>query len=328
MQPEPVNLYILHGDDEQAVERFLAELKSRSQDINILRLDARSSEEDFSNAVAALPFFAEQRLVIYHQPLGRLNAEKARQRFLAVLEGLAVTTTLVLVIADNLEKRGKERVWSVLNPGHWLVKWAQGRENVSLRAFNRPDVREMTGWILEEARRQGGSFKPAAAAALAAHLGNETRIAALEIEKLLTYAAGRAVEARDVEQLTPAEGPVSIFEMVDALAEGESGKALNLTRRLLETQDAQSLFAMIVRQFRLLLQAREILDEGGESAEVAAELRQVPFVADKIAAQARRFTMDRLVAIYHRLLEVDEAAKTSQSPLETSLDLFIADLGR
>ncbi len=323
-----INLFILHGDDEQALERFLGELKGRSQALNIIRLDARSSEEDFSNAVATLPFFAEQRLVIYHQPLGRLTAEKARQRFLAALEGLAETTTLALVIEDQMEKRGKERFWGVLGEGHWLVKWAKGRENASLRAFARPEVGEMTGWVLEEAKRQGGEFKPAAAAALAAHLGNETRIAGLEIEKLLTYAAGRAVEAADVELLTPAEGPVSIFEMVDALAAGESGKALKLTRRLLETQDAQSLFAMIVRQFRLLLQAREILDEGGDDGVISGELRQVPFVAKKLANQARRFRMAQLEKIYRRLLEMDEAAKTSQSPMDASIDLFIADLAR
>jgi len=38
--------------------------------------------------------------------------------------------------------------------------------------------------------------------------------------------------------------------------------------------------------------------------------------------------MSQLVEIYHRLLAIDEAMKTSQAPPDLALDTFIAELAR
>ncbi|NTV35686.1 MAG: DNA polymerase III subunit delta [Anaerolineaceae bacterium] len=329
--PKPLNLYILHGDDEYAIDRYLDTLKTASQEVNIIRLDGRTcTETDFNNAVATMAFFAEQRLVIYSNPLVKLTSETTRQRFLKVMENLADTTTLALVIDDQLEKRGRDRDWASLNAQHWMIKWAaQKPGKVEVHAFPRPDIKEMPEWVRKEAVRQGGKFAPAAASMLSAHLGNETRLAAQEIAKLLMYVNfNRAVEADDVELLTPSEGPVSIFDMVDAMAIGDGKKATGLLHHMMGDQEPQGLFAMIVRQFRLLLQVREILDEGGNAQNVVQEMRQAPFVAEKLVGQARRFNIRQLEDIYRRLLQIDEDFKTSQAPLDTSLDLFVVSLAR
>jgi len=55
-------------------------------------------------------------------------------------------------------------------------------------------------------------------------------------------------------------------------------------------------------------------------------LKLPPYAARKFVAQARRFTLPDLEAIYHRLLKIDLAAKSSQMERELSLDLLIADL--
>ena len=93
-------------------------------------------------------------------------------------------------------------------------------------------------------------------------MGNETQVALQEIRKLLEYANyQRAVEQEDVELLTASTAQVNIFEMVDALAEGNASKAQRLLQVLME-MDRESVFGMVVRQFRLLIQAREGLDDG------------------------------------------------------------------
>ncbi len=104
-------------------------------------------------------------------------------------------------------------------------------------------------------------------------------------------------------------------------------QALGLLHRLLEVQDPQSLFGMIVRQFRLLIQAREVLDDG-RAGQMATELRVHPFVADKLSSQARRFDISQLEAIYHRLLLLDEEAKTGQASYDLAFDTFIAGLNQ
>ena len=83
---------------------------------------------------------------------------------------------------------------------------------------------------------------------------------------------------------------------------------------------------MVVRQFRLLLLAREVLDGGGNKADVIRDLKIHPFVADKLLGQVRRFDLHTLEMIYHRLLDLDEAIKTGEIPADLALDTLVAAL--
>ena len=83
---------------------------------------------------------------------------------------------------------------------------------------------------------------------------------------------------------------------------------------------------MVVRQFRLLIQAREILDGRGNKDDVARALHVHPFVAEKTTGQAGRFSMESLEYIYHKLLGIDEGVKTGQVTLDLALDTLVIEL--
>ena len=116
--------------------------------------------------------------------------------------------------------------------------------------------------------------------------------------------------------------------MVDSLVVGNSKVALTKLHQLEETEEIPQLFAMIIRQFRLLVQTRSILDKRGNSQVVQKELGQIPFVADKLVRQASAFTADKLKTIYTQLLEFDYQFKTSGNDPEAALDLFILDVAQ
>lgn len=330
-------VYIFHGDDPYAIRRHIEAMVRQMgddpmADLNITRLDGRqTSLEDLHASANAMPFLAERRMVILSYPFSRIQSDAARKRFLSILNGLPPSTALLLIVEDQLEGRGRSKDWHSLpdKPSHWIRKWlseAGGRAYYQLCQL--PALHEMPDWIRKEARRMGGQFSPEAASALAAHVGNDTQLASLEINKLLVYVDyKRPVEAGDVEELTAQAGEADIFNMVDSLAAGNARQALGQLHRLLETQDPLIIFGMIVRQFRLLIQTREVLDEG-RGSQVAAELRLAPFVADKLTSQARRFGMEQLEEIYDRLLLIDESMKSGQMPADLSLDVFIAALAR
>jgi DNA polymerase-3 subunit delta len=326
-------LYILHGDDPFAIKRFIESMLARMGDpgmaeLNTSRMDGReTSEEELRSACGALPFLSDRRLILLTHPFARLSVEPARARFRAMLEGLPDTTALVLVVDDSFE-RGD---WRTLGGKHWLRRWMaeRGEGRVFYHLCQLPPLNRMAEWIRQEAKNQGGRFSFEAAAALVAHVDNDTQLASLEITKLLTYVDGqREVELSDVEELTARGGQANVFEMVDALAEGNASLAQKLLHRLLEEEDELNLFGMVVRQFRLLLQAREILDEGKGVAEINQEVAHRDFLARKLADQARRFDMPGLEAIYRRLLEIDEAVKTGQSSMDVALNVLVAEMAR
>jgi DNA polymerase III subunit delta len=324
-------VYIFHGDDTYGIRRHVDAMIHQMgdpsiADLNITRLDGRQANDDeLRSSANSMPFLADRRLVILTSPFSRLNSDAARKRFQALLDGLPSSTALVLIVEDYIDRRD----WKSMHGNHWMHRWAKAAgKRAYYQLCQLPPLNRMPEWIREEARRQGGQFNPDAAAALAAHIGNDTRTANLEINKLLIYVDfKRPIEVEDVEELTAQGGQADVFDMVDALAAGNARQALGLLQRLLETQEPLSLFGMIVRQFRLLIQARELIDNGQASL-LAGELRLPGFVVDRLASQARRFSMPQLEDLYHRLLSMDEAMKTSQMPSNLVLEMFIAEMAR
>ena len=339
-QNDPPVVYIFHGDDQLAIEKAVAEMAAAlgnqsTADLNITHLDGHlNSPEEVGATAYTIPFLATRRLVVFSNPLARLTSKTAQERFIRLLDELPSTTALVLIIEDSSKNRKNhqgewEKSWDVLKKSHWLIKWAgTAGERALQRGYVLPSVREMKGWIVNQARQLGGQFLPEAAAALANQTGSDTRLASQEILKLLTYVDfNRPVETDDVLALTlSGGGQADVFTMIDALATGSAHEASRQLHRLLENQEPHSLFYLVVRQFRLLIMAREVLDEGGGPAEVMKELRQPRFVADKLIHQARRFSMTDLEDIYRHLLDVDVSVKTSRTTIDLALDLLIARL--
>jgi DNA polymerase-3 subunit delta len=87
-----------------------------------------------------------------------------------------------------------------------------------------------------------------------------------------------------------------------------------------------ALLGMIVRQFRILIQVKELTERGLSQQEMATRLRLHHFVVKKTMRQAMNFSMDQLEAIYGRLLETDVAIKTGQMDEMLALDMLVVGL--
>lgn len=330
MTRTPPVIYVLHGDDEFAIAGYLDELENKFGDpgtamMNTTKLDGRTcSLEQWFQPASALPFLAHRRLVVIAHPLECAGKKsEAHQKFLERLERVPPTTALVLVQAGPLttpQERKKNRL-------NWLEKWAASAgERVLLKQFSLPRGRALAQRFQEQARKQGGELSLEAAETLAGLIGPNPRLAEQEIHKLLAFVNyRRPVQADDVQQLTADTAQGDVFALVDALAERKTTQAAGMLRRLLEQEDAIGVQGMIVRQFRLLLLARELLEGGARQDQLIRDLRVPPFVADKLAVQARRFTLEELEQVYHRLLALDEAVKTGKAPVELALEMFGAE---
>lgn len=320
------NIYFLFGNDEFAISRKLKEFESdftdpTSANMNTAHLDARSmDEDDLSNAVNSMPFLAKRRLVLLANPSSKYNNPSVRKKFLEFIEKAPETTRLVMY--ESVEPRDVEK--------HWLVKWAEKNNKlIQTKAFMLPRLKDMTGWIVNETKNQGGQIEPRAAEMLKDMVGVDTRQAGMEIAKLLAYVNwARPVTSADVEAVCIVTSQQSVFDFVDALSNGNGKVAQHLLHRLLETEDSFSLWGMVVRQFRLLIQAREILDGRGNQNDVARVLGVHPFVAEKTTQQATRFSIESLESIYRELLRIDEEVKTSKVTLDLAMDTLVVELTR
>jgi DNA polymerase III subunit delta len=327
------NVIFLYGNDEFAMRRRLGEFNAlfddpTSAEMNTARLEARSmSDDDLNNAVNAMPFLAKQRLVMLSNPSARYATPQTRKKFLDFVEKVPPTTRLVITEDVEVKSfRGDKSRQDKEDDKHWLVKWIK-KAGLGLERYALPGQWEMTGWIVKQAAEQGGQIEPAAAARLAEMIGPDTRQAAQEIAKLLAYVNwARPVKLEDVQAASIVSAEADIFAMVDALALGNSKQAQRLMHKLLEDEDAFAIWPMVIRQFRLLLLARDVIEQRGGVPEVQKALGSAEFVAKKAYEQARRFDLPTLEKIYHNLLEIDEAAKTGRTPLDVSLEMLVMQL--
>ncbi len=328
------SVYIFHGDDEFAIQKQVSGMAKRLDaqgmaELNTTRLDGRSvTPAGIRNACAAMPFLAERRLVILTHPVQRLKSAARRKEFLAALEAVPESTALVLLFSsplDDLALPWREHGLRKPKKDHWLVAWAKKNpQRAYLKGFLLPGGQNMAAWIRKYAAAEGGEITPQGAVLLAHLVGRDTRTAANEVDKLLAYVNyRRAVDEDDVTLVATDNTVANVFDMVDALGQRQGKRALQLLNQLLEEEDPLRIFGMVVRQFRLLLLGREVLDEGGQ---VADRLHVHPFVAKKIIAQVRYFDRRTLESIYRRLAEIDEAVKTGEIEAETALYTLTAAL--
>lgn len=323
-------VYLLYGEDDFAISEFISRLSEKLGDksmaeVNTTRLDGRTcSFDELLGAVSAMPFLVSRRLVILTNPLSYGKAPELQKRFKRVLDQVPATTALVLVedhVLTSAEDRKNKRV-------NWLEKWARENEGrVYIKEFSLPAGSELITWIRRRTEQLGGHITLSAAEMLLELVGPEPRLLKQEIEKLLAYVNyDRPVEVDDVQHLTPWVAKVQDFALINALRAHDCRQALKVLHRELAEKDAIPIFQGIVYQFRLLLLAREILDEGGGQEDVIRRLGIHPYAAKMAVEHARRFTLTDLEEIYHRLLELDEAMKTGMMEGELALDLLVTEL--
>jgi DNA polymerase III subunit delta len=332
------NIHLLRGDDAYSIELRIKQIvQSLGADfdaaMNTSRLDGKTATlDDINLAVGTLPFFGINRLVILESALSKVDKAK-QEKFLKIIETAPPSTHLVMIIEDHLKWRrdanGKwQQNWELLTPAHWLMKWMSGRPNAEIIDVPLPDDKSMEAWVVAEAKRQGGDFEPEAVRELIRHIGNDTGIASQEIGKLLMYVNfERSVNQTDVIEGVSVEGSADVFVMLDALMDGNAQQAQSLMHRLLGDTPPEVIFGSVVHRIRQLIQVREALDAREDLKSLVDKRVLFGNQVSKYTTAAWRFPLARLKKIYRRLLEIDVQSKTSQTDLETDLELLVVELG-
>jgi DNA polymerase-3 subunit delta len=327
--------YILHGEDEFSRAEQVAAFKEKIgdatvRDFNVTVLDGRKvTLAELRHAADSVPFLADKRLVVVEGLLARLSAGRgrgsddgepsgaAREFQAALLEYLPwVPESTRLVFVES-------RMLPASNPA---LKLAAAQPGKTIIAFELP--KNVAGWIDKRVKRHGGAIEAKAAAKLAQLIGSDLRRLDSEIQKLVTYVnAARPIREEDVTRLVSASIEASVFDLVDALGRRDGRRAMRELGSLLDLGESPlGLLAMIARQFRLLIQVKELQALSVPAPDMAKALGQHPFVVEKIGQQTRNFTMEQLERIHAHLLDLDVSIKTGEVSDALALDLLVAEL--
>ncbi len=346
--------YVLHGEDEFSCAEQVAVFKEKIgdatvRDFNVTVLDGRKvTLAELRHAADAVPFLADKRLIIVEGLLARLSASRGggsdsrsspkrsegdsrRPKGLGDGEPSGAAKEFLAGLLDYLPRApDSTRLVFVesrtLLPSNPVLKLAAAQKGKTVIAFEPP--KDATVWIEKRVKQHGGEIDGKAAATLAQQVGSNLRRLDSEIRKLVTYVnAARPIREDDVSRLVLASIEANVFDLVDALGRRDGRRAAQELHRLLDRgENPLGLLAMITRQFRLLIQVKELAEKNVSAPEVAKTLGQHPFVMEKVGRQTRNFAMEELERIYAHLLDIDVGVKTGEVSDVLALDLLVAEL--
>ncbi len=309
-QLEPV--YVVVSGDPLLLERASTAIRDAAvpeaaRAFNYDVVDGKGA--DASRILAAaqtLPMMAARRLVVVRD-IGAMAAGELAK----LVDYLAAPseTTVLLATAAKVDKRVKF--------------FAAAKKRKFMHELAAP--RNLTPWVKEEARRRGVKLSAAAASRLCDVVGKDLARLSLSIDQLQLYAGDRAVEVDDVDDLIAETRERTVFELTDAIGQGDRMRALTALAALFDQrQSSIGVVMMLARHVRQLVLANNAMRRRVPKSDMARALGVPPFIVDKLLGQARRFSPAALDRAMIQLAEADFALKGGR-PLTKTLGRELGD---
>lgn len=346
-KPVLQKVYLLSGEEDRLKDEALEALVARVvpeewKDFDLERLDAGLvTAEEILAAARQIAFGAERRLVIVKgmdqwRDRGK-NAEIDR-----LSEGIATlsdTACLVLMTAAQ-EEEGRRKTAVGPKLDNAVKKYGC---LVECRPLKDDDL---VAWVEALVLMAGKRIGREAAELLISSVNGEMLQLEQEIAKLCGYVGERAaITAQDVGTLVAVSPEDVMFSTVDAITRRHTERALALLSQLHRYDPkpqavAGKLLALLARQYRLLWQARFLVDQrvnprdvrslplelaGELPSEVSIMQPNIAFRAGDLFAAARKWNWNELTEALEALLMCDLANKGGATE---EVDVYGADPAR
>ena len=270
------------------------------------------------------------------------GADKADKLAEVFAKGLPAGNCIILT-ADAVDKRKK--IFKIVSDAGVVLYFGPTKGEAAQKELLKQQARK----LLES---NGKNLTPAAWIVLGKKTGFELRRSLAELEKLIFFVGDRSsIDEKDVEEVVGKTREDSIFDLTAALSEKNQLAALAALRALLD-QGLHHLMilTMIVREVRLLLQARILVDSGKlpkfsntmdygwfsknihpQLTGLAATMtmpkdfltNKHPFVIYNSIRNCGRFSYPVLIAYLDDLLNIDRAMKSSATAPQLLLENFL-----
>jgi DNA polymerase-3 subunit delta len=330
-------LIFVYGDDTFRVQEKVKELtaafakKFDPAGLNLSRFGSDAESGEVLQAVGSLPFMSQRRMVVIRDLVA--TTKKDGETAWASLANAPESSIVVLWDTIDIEKK----------PLYKVIASGAKQSLVHKYPFPSLEGTALTKWTADRVKARGGQIAPDALRELVERVGPDLWQMDNEIAKLVAWRGQGTppITRADIDELVRANFEGEIFALVDAVSRKDTAKAIRLLEqeRLSGASDF-SIFGMLVRQVRIMLAARAVLDAattpnpslpaGRQGLERRGTLEQDmdlhPFVAQKALEAAKRFTFDELRATHDLLFKYDAGMKSGLLDAELAVDLATAKL--
>lgn len=316
-------LVLLLGTEQALVDQALTALKAvipaDQQTMNFATYDMRQTAVGVAlDDAASPPFFGDWREVVITDPYF-LTGESPKGGPEHDIEGLTAyfkqpaPSTVMVIVAPYEKLDARKNVVKALNKSAKIVNVAP------------LDPRAAQAAIERALKAQHLTITPDALNAFVQRTAGEYTAMVHELPKLKLYAAGGAtIDAAAIDELVPKALTDRVFDLVDAVVRKNTGQALSLYRDLLlQKEEPIHLNALLVMQFRLLLQVQILAAKGYDQGAIQQALKVHPFRVKKAMQEIRRVDGQTLRRAYTGLVDTETAMKTGRVDKNLAFELFV-----
>jgi DNA polymerase-3 subunit delta len=254
------------------------------------------------------PVFADKRLVV----IRNIHEAKSEQ-----LDGLLdyvnspVPETVLLVTAEKIDARRK--------------LFQQFKKNGSAIEFKKIYDNQLPGFVKDLAKSRQISFTGEGLKLFCKRVGTNLAEVQGEMEKLIGYLGDRDLaDENDVAAIVSDTRIESVFDLTDALGQGDASTALRLLDRLLaEGQAPLMVLAMMTRHFRQMWKISELITQNCPQKELPRKVGVSPYFLNGLMQQAKRFSNQQYRSVFNQFLITDLALKSSGAEPRMHLEKLV-----
>ena len=305
-------IYLLYGEEaylkKQYKDKLTKAILPDGDTVNYAYYEGKGiNPAELIDLAETMPFFAERRLIVIENS----GFFKSATPELADYMKNMPDTVCFLFVENEVDKRGK------------MYKAAKDKGRIV--EMGRQDEKTLLYWIASNVKREGRQIKESTARYLVSKTGTDMENLEKEMEKLFSYTLGRnEITVQDINDICTTQITNKIFEMVEAVAVKQQKKALNYYYDLLALKEPpMRILYLLARQFKLLLEVKDLCGKGYEKSQIAKTVGLHPFVAGKYIQQCRTFSREELRSIMEEAVNAEEMVKTGRLNDVMSVELFI-----
>ncbi len=241
-----------------------------------------------------LPFFSENRVMIF-QDTGLF---KSGGDLLAEYLKEPCESSVFVFCESEVDERS--RLYKAIKDNGLAVQ------------IDKQTLESLKGVIGTFLKKEGKRISMETADRILSKTGNDMAMLRSELEKLVTYCIDKdVIELQDVETICCQNIEEKVFELLDAIADKNAKKAMDLYYDMLALKEPpMRLLSLMEKQYNQLLQIRLLRDSGELKDTIASKVGISPYYIGRYMSRASGYTAKELRAIFERAVKTDEDIKT------------------
>lgn len=306
-------VYLLYGEERyllnQKKQLLLSALKG-DNDLNFATFEPRSvSEGALFDFAETLPFLSDYRVALL-EDTGYFK-EEAPAALVDYLSHIPEAT--VLIFSEKAADK-RSRMYKAVVKNGAAVEYGREKEEVLLK------------WIAGILKQENKKITRETLADLLQRTGNDMMRIRSELDKLLSYCMERdEVTKKDLDAVISGITTDDIFDLIHAVAAKNGKEAFRIYSLLLEKKEAPfRILWHMTRQYKTLLQIRELDENGCGAAVIAERIGTKDWIVRKNLGLAKKFSLASLKEALSVCAETEEAIKTGRMDDRSALELLLA----